>query len=182
MVRGRIVYAATGKRYFVDDREVTQASYDRTFPSKLDAMLAASRPPCCMTDSVFLEGHCNGSQFAATPAIGDFYAQEARRHGLTDTKGKVYLSGLAAFPGDPEAWVSGRDDVRRVLEQRGWDGEGAVNVKAFQPKERPPVSVADDILEEEVQGLLDDHPEPQTVNRGELKEQVRQKRKPHWAS
>jgi hypothetical protein len=48
-----------------------------------------------------------------------------------DTNGRRYISGLARFPNDPEAWVSDLSDVRRVCEQRGYGCEGAVDVEGY---------------------------------------------------
>lgn len=44
MARGKIVYGRKN-RYFVDDREVTRAEYDRTFPNRIDDILSASATP-----------------------------------------------------------------------------------------------------------------------------------------
>lgn len=118
-------------RYYLNGRETTREEWLQGSPG-----FQPGRPPAVMTDSVFLEGHANGNQFENTPSLGDFYAREAKAQGV-DTKGKVYLSGLASHPGDPRAWVSGRGDVRKVCEERGWHCEGAVNVKGDGPGRKP---------------------------------------------
>ena len=94
---------------------------------KLAEMLAARQPPGAVTDATFLAGHCNGNQFEDSPKRAEAMQYLAQRHGV-DTKGKVYLGQLAAYPGDPQAWVTGRGAVERVCRQRGWGCEGAVNV------------------------------------------------------
>ena len=91
------------------------------------------------TDAAFLEGHVNGNQFENEPIIGDAYKAEATAKGV-DITGKVYLSQLATYPGDPEAWVSGRGDVQRVCEQRGWGCKGSVEVKAQELAAPPPAA------------------------------------------
>lgn len=97
---------------------------------KLCIMFAAGKAPFGMTDSVFLEGmDCNGSQFEKNPHVGDFLAAEAKATGVS-TKGKVYIGGVARYPGDPEAWVSGRGDVQRVAEKRNLTVKGAVKRSA----------------------------------------------------
>jgi hypothetical protein len=104
--------------------------------SKLADMLASRQPPMSNTDREFLEGHCCGSQFAtdkASMAVGDAFKKQAAASGVSVT-GKVYVGGLAAFPGDPKAWVSDRGDVKRVLTERGWGSEGSVNQA---PREAP---------------------------------------------
>lgn len=137
--------------------------------------------PSLMTDAVFLESHCNGNQFEKTPHLGEFYKHQAKAAGV-NTHGAVYLSGLAEYPGDPKAWVRGRGDVEAVLKERGWSGEGAVNVKAPAPiAATKEIAVGEDIIRDEVSKRLASHPEPQTVDVGELAHQVREERKPHWA-
>jgi hypothetical protein len=74
----------------------------------------------------------------------------AERNGV-DINGKVYVSGLANYLGDPRAWVSGRDDVRRVLEERGWSSQGAVNVKGREADVDPSdVPIDPTLIEAEV--------------------------------
>lgn len=140
-------------------------------------MMALASPPMSNTDREFLQGHVNGSQFQHNEARGDYYAKAAKEAGVSTT-GKVYISGLAEFPGDPRAWVSGRGEAQRVCEERGWEAEGAVNVKGRQFDHGPPIELADDIVEAEASRVLAKHPEPQTVNHEELKHTIREKRKP----
>lgn len=147
---------------------------------RLAEMFALQQPPMSNTDREFLEGHANGNQFEKTPHIGDWYKRQARQAGV-DVKGKVYLSGLADYPGDPEAWVSDRSDAQRLVEKRGWECEGAVNVKARPTGESKPVGLAEDLIQAEMATRLEAHPEPQAVDRAELREQVITERKPHWA-
>lgn len=99
---------------------------DGCSPSLAD-MLASASPPGCVTDATFLAGHCNGSQFSKTPGLGNRLREIAESQGQS-TSGKVYLGSLAKYPGDPEAWVDGRGDVKRVCEKRGWGCDGAVRV------------------------------------------------------
>ncbi len=140
--------------------------------------------PHLRTDSTFLAGmSTNGSQFEARPEQGDYYKKVAEAHGQ-DTKGKVYLSGLAEFPGDPEAWVSGRGDVQRVAEARGYNVQGAVNVKS--PREGPApdpkaVDIADDLVARRMQQKITENPELAQRPAEELRAQVKQSMKPVWA-
>lgn len=142
----------------------------------LAEMLALGAPPMANTDREFLEGHCNGNQFEKTPELGNYYAKVASRHGQ-NVKGKIYLSGLAEFPGDPRAWVSDRNEVTKVLAERGWGAEGAVNrpvSKVAQPMNK---AVADDIVEDAVDDLLEANPD---ARREDLVEKVTDTLKPHW--
>lgn len=144
----------------------------------LAEMFALGQPPMSNSDREFLEATENGRQFQGNEFAGNFYRQEAAKAGV-NTTGKVYKAGLAAFPGDPEAWVSGRGDVQRLVEKRGWECSGSVNVRMREKPPAPEIDVADDILEAEVE-KIEDLAGP-VADRGELKEKVRQKRKPHWS-
>jgi len=147
---------------------------------KLAEMLALGIAPALMTDNVFLQGHCNGNQFEQHPALGDYYARVAARHGQ-DTHGKVYLSGLAAFPGDPRAWISSRHDVQKLLTERGWGCEGAVNTRITKVAEPLNIPVAPDLVEEAVDDLIEREPEAAHENREDLAEKMTNQMKPHWA-
>lgn len=117
---------------------------------KFDEMVENGNPPMSNTDREFLEGNCNGSQFQNQPDIGDNYRRECESKGGS-TLGRKYLSQLARFPGDPEAWVSGRGDVQKVLEERGWGSDGSVKVKARgRIEEAPkPIPIAEHIVDRE---------------------------------
>ena len=146
--------------------------------ARFDDMVEAGQGPGLMTDSVFLEGRCNGNQFEKTPAQGDYLRGVAEAAGQS-TKGKVYLGGLANYPGDPEAWVDGRGDVQRVAEQRGYNVAGAVTVQAAGRNEpAPAVPLAPDLLADGVQEEAARTGQDVTPD---LVEKVRQQRTPHWA-
>lgn len=149
----------------------------------LAEMFALQSPPqIAGTDSVFLEGHCNGNQFDGQEAVGEMYAAEAKAAGV-DTKGKVYLGGLARYPGDPAAWVNGRGDVKRICEERGWGCRGAVSVKAAEPLDAPKETpLADDIVHDKVAEILGHLPERERprVDVQDLTEQVKDKMTPKW--
>lgn len=141
-------------------------------------MLESGETPALSTDNTFLEGHCNGSQFADAPGLGDYYKTEAEAAGQ-DVKGKVYLSGLAEYPGDPRAWVSGRGDVKKVCEERNYKCQGAVDHKRDDGREPfRPVVLGEDIVQREVAEAIGRGSEKPM---GELADEVKRKRKPHWA-
>src|SRR5262249_43676632 len=122
-------------------------------------ILATRRAPASRTDREFLLGHCNGSQFQDQPKLGDHYKNVAEANGQ-DTTGKVYLSQLANFPGDPEAWVSGRGDVERVCRERGWGCEGHVNVPHRGVTQGPqPTTMAPDLIEAHGQTMVAENPD-----------------------
>lgn len=180
-MHGMIVYGERGERYFVEGRQVAKDEFDLAFPSKLGPMLAFCEPPMSNTDREFLEGHCNGSQFSGSPQMGDRFKAQAEAAGV-NIKGKIYLGGLAEFPGDPRAWVDGRGDVVRVAEERGLDVDGSVKVRAGRREENhQPVAIAEDIVQAEVENICANVPDGHMVDREDLADKVRQKRKPHWA-
>ena len=161
-----------------------QQEYDRLIADglapTLAEMFATRRPPGCRTSREFLAGHCNGNQFATNQWAGDKYRKIAQAHGQ-NTTGKVYLSQLAAFPGDPEAWVSDEGDVKRVCEQRGWNCNGFVNVKAPQLDHDPDddrVMLADDIVEDCVEAAIGKDPSLALKPREELREMAIDKHGP----
>jgi len=153
----------------------------------LAEMFALQSPPGMTgTDSVFNEGRCNGNQFEKYPWMGDAYAQGAKEAGV-NTKGKTYLGGLARFPGDPEAWVSDRSDVKAVCAKRGWNCRGSVNFRgeAFIPDDgHKDVAIADDIIDDKVTSIIERQvPEADRsrVDTNDLRAQVKDKMTPHWA-
>lgn len=148
---------------------------------RLAEMIALGKPPMSDTDREFLAGHCNGNQFEGEEWVGDLYQKQALAAGV-DPKGKIYLSGLARFPGDPEAWVNGKSDAKRVCEQRGWGAEGAIKVT---PRQAAPTqtTIAADLVDSEVNRILSTVPEPDRpyVDTEDLREQVIDRRQPHWS-
>lgn len=145
-------------------------------------IVAAQMPPGSMgTDRAFLEGRGNGVQFEHRPEIGDHLKKVARRHGV-DPKGKVYVGGLASFPGDPRAWVDGRGDVARVLDERGWGAEGTVK-RTTRVEEPEHIALAEDIVDDIVDRELDKIPEADRpgVNLEDLREKVKERHTPHYS-
>jgi hypothetical protein len=149
----------------------------------LAEMFALGQPPASRTDREFLAGFGpSGGQFAKRPEQGDFYAQEAKRQGV-DITGAVYLSGLAAYPGDPRAWVRGRGDAKKVCEERGWGCEGDVHVPLTKVEQPTGGGLAEDILQAEMAKKLEEVPEADRpgVKLEDLREQVITEKAPHWA-
>jgi hypothetical protein len=119
-------------------------------------MLATRSFPGFVTDDDFNRGKNNGRQFERTPWLGDQYKSVADRAGVSTT-GKWYCSGLAAYPGDPRAWVSGRSDVLSIARERNLNVEGLVNHKAHEtePAELKRDYIAPDILQREADKFID---------------------------
>lgn len=139
-------------RYIVNGKEVTQEEWSKGSEERFTAMIEAAQPPGIIgTDTQFLRNV--SEQFAENQPLGDYYGKIARAHGQ-DPKGKKYLSSLARFPGDPEAFVDGLGDVKRVCEKRGWDCDGDVKVKGVR-QEVGKYRVADDIVQERALDLVE---------------------------
>lgn len=157
---------------------VARAAYDDRCAARFAEMIASGRPPRGKTDDTFntIQDNCNGKQFERQPAIGDLYRRQAEAAGVSTT-GKVYLSALAEYPGDPHAWVSGRGDVRRRCLEKGWGCEGAVTLKGRE-YEHQPVALAEDIVQREVEKRLEADPDQRVED---VREKVFAERAPHWA-
>jgi len=130
---------------------------------KFAEMVVLQQAPSLQTDTRWLTGHHSANQFAGGSAkeeCGKYYIDVAQRHGVI-TSGKVYKSGLARFPGDPEAWVSSRSEVKRLCERRNWDCEGSVihrSVDTGPAPEAKPYRVAEDIVNAELEKITDTNP------------------------
>jgi hypothetical protein len=144
-------------------------------------MLASRMPPMSNTDREFLEGHCNGNQFEKTPEVGDWYAKEAKAAGV-DITGRVYINSLASRPGDPEAWVSGRGDLERVVRERNWSCQGSSNIKGHEQEGPPDVRIADDLVESRMIDRLEADPTLAFKGHEELFQETREQIQPHWAA
>jgi hypothetical protein len=136
-------------------------------------MLAShSFPGCIGTDRAFLQGrHLGLSQFADMPLAARHHERIAETSGIS-TVGKCYISTLARYPGDPQAWVSDLHDVRARCEERGWGCEGAIKVA---PREdRAPVGryqVAEELVEDYTDDVVMENPDL-GARRSEVREEV----------
>jgi len=147
-----------------------QSSYEKMRLSgeshSIAEMLASRSSPSIDTDDTFhalLHEQKNGyvNQFTRAPHIGDFYARELIAGGGSP-RGKVYLRQLASYPGDPEAWIASKEDIKRVCEKYGYTCEGDVTVKRNRDcvdtglKE---VGLDPEIVTEKTLEQIEDHPE-----------------------
>lgn len=107
-------------------------------------------------------------------SVLDNYRYHAAQDAGIDTNGKRYLSGMARFPNDPEAWVSGRDDVVRLCESRGWNSHGMVEYEApsIDRAPEPDIPIAKDIVDQHVAACLRAFPEGDHTP--QLKEDIRE--------
>jgi hypothetical protein len=171
-----------GIRYYVNGQERDRESFSEGSDHTLREMLASRRGPALMTDSVFLEGmeSRQADEFNNGAGIGDIYRKEAVSAGV-NPHGKVYLSQLASFPGDPEAWVSGRGDIVRVCEKKGLDTDGAVKVRAARRVETPEIDVAEHLTQKYVDEAIEADPGLKEKPRADVREKVLDRIAPHWS-
>jgi len=103
-------------------------------------MLALRQAPSVLTDDVMMGGIGNLDQQFKDPMQLDYITRKAMQHGYKPRHTDFYCGAIAAFPGDPKAFLNhgqGRGDMRKTLEERGWAGEGLVNIKAREPESDP---------------------------------------------
>jgi len=109
---------------------------------RMSEMLAFQQAPRAMTDAVFFEGFGTlDKQFAGDEKVRDQVIKRAMASGYKPNNNDVYLSALARYPGDPEAFVpatGGRGHVKKVCEKRGWECDGAVQTTFAGPCPRIP--------------------------------------------
>lgn len=120
---------------------VKHGQFEKLLPMK-DAGLQQQCPTCrslcpreylpvtVVSDATLFTGDRLGQVDGAVDGslIGDHYRALARKAGIV-THGRQYMSGLARYPGDPEAWVGDRADVVRVAKKNNFSVEGMVSVK-----------------------------------------------------
>jgi len=101
----------------------------------------------------------------------------ARKYGI-NPEAAHYVPALARFPGDPEAFVSSKSEIKQLIERRGWKCEGVVEVDALKPSQPKPYEVADDIVEREVEEIVQREygGKISQKKRRELFEQIKEKR------
>lgn len=115
-------------------------------------MVALQTPPGTRgSDRAFMEGRLNNQQFDEMPVRqANWLIREAQQAGINPT-GKVYVGGLADSRAhrDPEAWVSGVDDVTRVAKKRNLHVQGAVTHAGHEVPPRR-VALNERIVQEEL--------------------------------
>lgn len=138
-------------------------------------MLALQSPPGVRgTDRAFMQGRYNNQQLNEMPKRqAEWLAREARKAGIS-IEGKYYCGGIADRRRwkDPEAWVGGVDDIKRVAQKRRLHLQGGIE---YTPPEMPPperVVLHESIVKEKVKEYKKKFPTKKT---GELREMVIEK-------
>lgn len=143
-------------------------------------MCALQCPPGTRgSDRAFMEGRCNNEYFGQMhKRMAERMVREARSVGINPS-GKFYMGGLADKRGhcDPEAWVSGVDDVRRVAKARNLEVHGIIDY--VPPEQEPPkrVDIDPGILQENVDAEMAKDP---SARREDVVEKVKDRIVPHW--
>ena len=108
---------------------------------RMAEMLALRSPPRCLTDDVMMQGIGSlDQQFGGNDRHLNDITKCAMHHGYTPKASDYYMASLARFPGDPEAFVNhgqGRGHIQKLLERRGWAGDGLVKMDAREPESDP---------------------------------------------
>lgn len=139
-IRQRTVKEPHGGWPIVSDDVMQQAQYElsreRGESHTIAEMLALRQVPGGVSDREFMAGHCNGNEFAHCPQMGDKMAELYQRYtGKKPPVGAKYIGDLCrhGMPGDPEAWVSSRGEVKALLQRRGWGSDGLVKTRNVEP-------------------------------------------------
>lgn len=126
-----------------------------TDPNRLVEMLATQTPPGTKgTDRAFME-----DRHDPVPGAPEWLVKEvlktAKKAGI-NTSGKTYKGFLADSRGhaDPEAWVSGIDDVKRVARKRNKNLTGAVEHRAVELPPEPDIRLAEDIVQRKMRQYI----------------------------
>jgi hypothetical protein len=148
---------------------------------RMSVMIAMQRGPGLNTDSVFFSG--------AKPLYNQFesqanlnrYLKNAKKHGFTPNKHSTYISSIARFPGDPEAFVDqsqGRSYIKKLIEQRG----GRLNMQSMDVVWNEPASdplapenckpLADDIVKMRARQMIQKDPSLAKMDRRELRQSI----------
>lgn len=131
------------------------------------------------TDRAFMEGRYNNEYMGQmSQRLASRMVREARAAGINPS-GKFYMGGLADKRGhmDPEAWVSGVDDVRRVAQKRNLEVHGIIDY--VPPQQEPPkrVDIDPEILQENVADEMAKDPGARVED---VVEKVKKRITPHW--
>lgn len=154
--------------------QIYQAAIANGESAMMADLLASRRAPASRTDREFFAGRPKlDEQFKDERTLNE-YVKRARKKGYNPNPNDVYLSQLARFPGDPEAFVSGgRNQIKRVLEKRGWGCEGIVDVKPAQYTPEPKAApLHPKIIEETACQMVRANPDLAKKSKAELSEMV----------
>jgi len=100
-------------------------------------MLALRQLPGVSTDRELFAGRGTlADQFKGEEHVLEQLSRKAAANGRKPQYTDLYEPSLAAYPGDPEAFIpasGGRSHIAEVCRRRGWACDGTVKVKASGP-------------------------------------------------
>lgn len=151
---------------FVNGKMVYDPPYTaeelRLQKQKFAEMCQARRAPMMGgSERALMEGDVlNHGLSGEHPGVAAQYIAKAKYAGI-DITGKVYKGGLAdgRGPGDPDAWVSGVDDVLRVAKKKNKNLTGVINYRAVEMPPPPDVPLSDQAIAEIAPVYLQRHPD-----------------------
>ena len=104
--------------------------------------------------------------------------EHARRQGV-NPEGKVFISQLCreGCAMDPEAWVSDADELKARLRERGWGAaEFGIKPRAVEgPAQAEHYEVSDDLVDEELANVREEHPDVTPSEVEQLKADLKQR-------
>lgn len=147
---------------------------------KMAEMLALQEPPGIRgTNDQFMRGMKHGGQFNPDKPFDRMVIEDAKRQAKRagiSLSGKYYSSQCADYPNDPRAWFANKDDEAAYIRSRGWSCRGGKVVKGREVEvEHKPYCVSDEIVEEEVEKVLQEHPDLSRRELEDLRESLKVK-------
>jgi hypothetical protein len=164
----------------ISDDPAVQAFYENSRRDgnshNIAEMCALRSAPRGMTDNVFFEGVGTlAKQFEGDERVLEKVTKTAMAHGYKPNPNDFYNSSLAAFVGDPKAFIpasGGRGHVQAVCEERGWSCQGAVKVKGRDRKPVKQIRLGKDIVARTVQETIAADPSKARIDKRDLAAEV----------
>lgn len=173
----------------ISDDPRIQAHYEKCLAEgtshALAEMFAFAQPPGANDDTTWMKAQGHNEFLGDFPKpVRDRYMKDWKAAGIS-YEGAAYVGELAEFPGDPQALVRGKGDIRKIAEKRGMGyNDGTINVPVDNGRE--PVAtpsdtkcVADDIVLEAAIDKMQANPDLKMSR--DLIDQTRDEIKPSWA-
>src|SRR5579863_85505 len=122
------------------------------------------------TERAFWEGKITNHGLNENDLDTQDILDEAKESGV-DINGKMY-GGALAHLGPQECWVSGLDDIKAAAKRHNLQMRGSVNHTAYETEPAPPVRLAEDLIDQEIETMIAVDPAKALVDRNELREEV----------
>lgn len=158
-----------------------QEIYDKVIAEgsspRLAEMLALRAPPRALTDRELFAGVGSlAKQFDGAEDQLNKLVKLAKKRGFKPGVNDFYNPMLAAFPGDPEAFIpptGGRNHMRRLAEKRQMSLDGAVTVKKPEYREpTPDIPLQESYIREKMAAMVAADPQAAKADKRELRSEV----------